>query len=67
MTTRAPLKMMSEDPNTEKRSTIWKLPGRYPPTTTRDISVASTFSPLEWMVDIMPMNETDRQYNDKSI
>jgi hypothetical protein len=50
----------------EARS-VWKPPRRYPPKATREINVASTFSPLEWMVDILPMNETDRKSNDEHI
>ena len=50
-----------------KAHAVWKPPRRYPPKGTREINVASTFSPLEWMVDIMPMNETDRKSNDEHI
>ena len=36
---------------------------KVPPTATREISVPATFSPLEFMVDIILTNETDRKYN----
>jgi hypothetical protein len=45
----------------------WKPSRRYPPKATLEISVASTFTLLEWMVDIMPMNETDTKSNDEHI
>jgi hypothetical protein len=49
------------------KSTVWKPPPKYPPKATREINVASTFSPFEWMVDIMNMNESDRKSNDENI
>jgi hypothetical protein len=53
--------------NEARAKALWKHPRRYPPKATREISVASTFSPSEWMVDIMPMNETDRKSNNEHV
>ena len=59
--------MMSEKQSKKQNNTVSKPPRRYPPRATREISVASTFSPLEWMVDILQMNETDIKSNDEHI